>query len=136
MKITDYLIIVATCLLSSFTFSSYDAEFKNLKEENGIYYVQFGVVGHNEANTFEVESILLQIPNHNIVAVVKRDQDFMIRIATTDKPNFTSYRTVFSKFGYELDNRFFKINNQELLDNVVSKLKKLRNDKIKTQEGK
>lgn len=136
MKITDYLIIVATCLLSSFTFSSSDAEFKNLKEESGIYYVQFGVVGYNESNKFEVESILLQIPNHTIVAVVKRDQDYMIRIATTDKPDFKSYRKVFSKYGYEIDNRFFKINNQELLDEMVSKLKRLRNDKVKTQQVK
>lgn len=136
MKITDYLFIVATCLLSSFTFSSYDAEFKNLKEENGVYHVQFGVVGYQESNSFEVESILLQIPNHEVIEVVKRDQNFMIRITTTDKPSFKSYRTVFSKYGYELDNRFFKISNQELLDNVVSKLKKLRNDKVKTQQGK
>lgn len=139
MKISDYLFIVVTWFLSSYTFSSSDVEFKNLKQENGTYYIQFGVVGHNNSTALEVESILLQLPHHNIVKVVNQNESFTIRLSTTEEPDFHMFRRVFKPYGYEMDNRFFKIYNQELLEEVVNKLKKLRKDslqKIKTQGKK
>merc|ERR1711916_155197 len=126
MKIADYLIIVSTWLLSSYTFSSSDVEFKNLKEENGKYYIQFGVVGHDAANSMEVESILLQLPHHQVTEVTKRDHDFVVRVITTEIPDFYTFRSVFQPYGYEMDNRFFKIHNDELLNEMMKKLKKLR----------
>lgn len=132
MKITDYLIIVATWLLSSFTFSSNDVEFKNIKEEQGLYFCSFGVVGHSASSSLEVESILLQLQNYTVTEVTKRDQDFLIRVTTTTEPNFHQLRKVFTPYGYEMDNRFFRIYNPSLLDEIVERLKKIRKDQAKT----
>lgn len=136
MKIADYLIIVSTWLLSSYTFSTSDVEFKSLKEENGSYYIQFGVVGHNESSSIEVESILLQLPHHQVTSVTKRNQGYIIKVTTSQEPDFHSFRALFKPYGYEMDNRFFKIYNQELLDEIVSKLKKLRKDQTKLSKQK
>ena len=126
MKIVDYLIIVSSWVLSSYTFSSSDVEFKKLKQENGVYEIQFGIVGEKQTKSLEVESILASLPYHQTKEVVKVGQDFFITLRTTEEPDFRFYRTAFKSKGYEMDERFFVFHNEELKSAVESGIIKLK----------
>lgn len=120
MKIVDYLIIVSSWVLSSYTFSSSDVEFKKLSQDNGVYEIEFGVVGEKQSNSLEVESILAALPYHKVKEVIKVGQDFFITIKTTETPDFRFYRSAFKSKGYEMDERFFVFHNNELKASVSS----------------
>lgn len=129
MKIVDYLIIVSSWLLSSYTFSSSDVEFKKLKQDNGVYEVEFGVVGEKQTKSLEVESILASFPYHNVQEIVKVGQDFYITLKTTETPDFRFYRSTFNAKGYEMNDRFFVFHNQELKSAVASGIIGLKSNK-------
>lgn len=132
MKIVDYLIIVSTWLLSSFTFYSHEVEFKNIKEDQGVYYLHFGVVGTVESSKSEIESILGQLPNHEVIDVIQEGGRFKLFFNTTVLPEFATYRSVFNRYGYEMDNRYFHIHNENLLNEIVGNIKKIRQSQTKT----
>jgi len=129
MKIVDYLIILSTWLLSSYTFSSSDVDFKKIKEDNGVFEVQFGVVGQSYTKPVEVETILSSMPFHEVLEVTKRGHDFFINVKTTEMPDFRFYRETFNQFGFEMDVRFFEFHNDQLKQVVDKEIQKIKSIK-------
>ena len=126
MKIVDYLIIVSTWLLSSYTFSFSDVNFKRIKEHKGAYQIQFGVIGSIDAQPVQMESILNSMPFVQVKEVVKRKGEFSIKIEMKKLPSFREFRSVFTKYGFEMDARFFIFPTKELQQKVEQNIHKIK----------
>lgn len=129
MKIVDYLIILSTWLLSSYTFSYSDVNFKKLKEHNGVFEVQFGVIGLVNTKTIQMESILNSLPNVSVIEVIKRGGEFSMKIKSLKKTSFSLYRSKFRSFGFEMDCRFFTFPTKELQEQLEKNIKRIKNQK-------
>lgn len=103
MKIVDYLIIVSTWLLSSYTFGPAEVEFKMQNEFNGVYTVQFGVLVDTDTKVGEVEAIMATLPYHSIQQVTKTEKGIVVKLTTTEIPDVYYYSDLIKPFGFELD---------------------------------
>lgn len=103
MKIVDYLIIVSTWLLSSYTLVPADVEFKLQNELNGAYTLKFGVLVQPETKVADIEHVFSAIPNHTIKQVTKTEKGIVVQLTTTQIPDVFYYRNVVKAFGFNLD---------------------------------
>lgn len=127
MKIVDYLIIVSTWLLSSYTFSSSDVEFRKLDKEGEHYKVEFGIVAKTNSSRSELESVLLTLDNHEVLSVNQIGSDFVIVSKINDLPDFERIRKAFNAKGFELDPTFLKFKSKELRKIVNDSVSKIKN---------
>lgn len=127
MKIVDYLIIVSTWLLSSYTFSSSDVEFRKLDKEGEHYKVEFGVVAKTNSSKSELESVLLTLDNHEVLSVNQLGSDFVIVSKIKELPDFERIRKAFNNKGFELNPTFLKFKSKELRKIVNDSVNKIKN---------
>lgn len=103
MKIVDYLIIVSTWLLSSYTLVPADVEFRLQNELNGTYTLKFGVLVQPETKVAHIEHVFSAIPNHTIRQVTKTEKGIVVQLTTTQMPDVFYYRNIVKVFGFNLD---------------------------------
>lgn len=130
MKIINSLVIASVLLLSSFTIFSSSADFRRVEKERKIYNVEFGIITEVGTKKVEVENVLALLDCDEVVAIENDGTDYIVEIKTKKKPLFTKYREVMNAGGFELNPRFLKINDLDVLKSMNATIHKIKNKRI------
>lgn len=130
MKIINSLVIASVLLLSSFTILSSSADFRRVEKERKIYNVEFGIITEAGTKKVEVENVLALLDCDEIVAIENDGTDYIVEIKTKKKPIFTKYREVMNAVGFELNPRFLKFNDLDVLKSMNATIHKIKNKQI------